>query len=340
LELNRTIDANINRLREGLRVIEDLLRYQFNAAGVIPIVKQLRHSIADVDKKTFRSRISFRDALNDDGYDNIGSNENVRADAQDLLRANFLRCQEASRVLEELLKTRQYEEELYLEVKSIRYSLYELEKTVFLQFGNITQRDVFLNLCLVTDQNMAKKPLTEIIEKAINGGVTSVQLREKSLSDRELIQAGMEIKKVCENYNIPLIVNDRVDICQALKAQGVHLGQDDMPVTTARNILGSDAVIGLSTNTIEQVKEAQNLPVDYIGFGSLFKTVTKKDVDITGLGIINKVLEISKLPVLFIGGINTSNVESVKKAGAFNIAVCNDFMISDNPEKTAKILKK
>ncbi len=340
MELYRTIDANINRLREGLRVIEDILRYQYNAAGLLPRVKELRHSIASVDKTTFRGRISYRDSMNDDGYDNIGANENVRSCAEDLLRANFLRCQEASRVLEELFKVKQYEKGLYQEVKKIRYSLYELEKDVFLHFGDTDNRDVYLNLCMVADVEMCKTNILKNVEKAIAGGITSVVLEQSGLSDREFVDLGLKIKRICAIDNLPLIINKRTDICLAVKANGVHLDIDDISPETARQILGKDKIIGYSVNSLETIKSVQDSPVDYLRFSPLFEGKNSTEETENRLDFILELHDAGSLPLVFYGGIDKSNIAKVRKAGGYNVAIKNELMLTESPEKIAKILRK
>lgn len=336
----RTLDANINRLREGLRVIEDILRYEYNAENFIKDIKTLRHKLAKVDKPTFIKRIKYRDSVNDEGYNNKGENESVRENTLDLLRANFLRAQEASRVLEEVLK-KEFVENNYSELlKEIRYSLYEIEKRVFISFEKIMSKNLDLSLYLVTSGDLNNNPLQEIVEKAIKGGVTCVQLREKYLEDKDIIETGHKVKEVCRKYNVPFIVDDRVDICLALDADGVHLGQTDLPVNIARDILGNDKLIGFSTNSIELVKEANNLPVDYIGFGSIYKTPTKESYKEVGLDIIKEVNKISEKPIAFIGGITLDTFKDVKKAGAKNICVVRAIMSSENPEQAARTLRK
>lgn len=328
----RTIDANFNRLREGLRVIEDIMRYELNATHVIQKLKELRHSVSVCDKATFEQRILYRDAENDEGFDNIGENENIRENKKDILRANFLRAQEASRVLEELFKGDD-KSKLSPFMKDVRYSLYELEKEVYLSLQNSKKFD--LSLYLVTQSTLNAKPLHEVVEEAIKGGVTIVQLREKNFPDKDILEIAKPVVEVCNKYNIPVVVDDRVDLCLALNADGVHIGQDDLPASVVRKILGNDKIIGLSTSTLEEVKQAQDLPIDYIGFGALYSTPTKDKYEITGLKIIKEVLSISELPVVFIGGVTHETVKDVKEHGAPNIAVVRAIMEEEDPKDAA-----
>jgi len=327
----RTIDANINRLREGLRVIEDILRYEYNSENIIRKIKFLRHEISIIDKTTFEKRIVFRDSKNDPGFNNVGQNEKKRENLKDILRANLLRSQEASRVLEELLKSEN--DDLSNSSKKIRYSIYEIEKEIFSTFT----KKFDLSLYLITQSSMNPVPLHEIVEKAIKGGITMVQLREKDLPDKKILELGEKVHIICKQHGIPLIIDDRIDICLALDADGVHLGQEDINPEVARKILGENKIIGISAHTIQLVKKAQREPVDYIGFGAIFNTPTKK-YKVNKPSCIPDILAISNLPVVFIGGINKDNIQELKAYGAKNFAVVSAIMKSSDPEKESKTL--
>ncbi len=337
MELYRTIDANINRLREGLRVIEDILRYQYNAAGLLPRIKDLRHSVADIDKLTFRGRISYRDALNDEGFDIVGSNESERTDTQDLLRANFLRCQEASRVLEELLKVKRYEKDLFQRLKKIRYSLYELEREVFLHFGDSHPRGIFLNLNFIAQSKTSKTDFTRCIEEAITGGVTSVILEGTDLSDMDFVKQGREVKEICKNFNIPFLIKSRIDVCLAVEADGVHLTETGISPDDARKILGKDKLIGISVSSIEQINNLNKLSIDYL----MYDLVLPNKIDNEELiNLIQGILDYSHIPLVFHVETKAANISKLRKAGAFNISVKDMLLKSGTPDKTAREFRK
>ncbi len=206
-------------------------------------------------------------------------------------------------------------------------------------------KKIDLSLYVITDENLIKKDIERAVEKAIKGGATVIQYRAKNKDTKDMYEEAVRIKKVCDRYSVPLIINDRVDIALAVNADGVHLGQEDMPVEVARRIVGNEKIIGLSTKMLEQVKQANKLPVDYIGFGSIFPTETKKDVKVSGIEVLKKVLEISIQPVVAIGGINLDNVEEVLQTGCKNIAVVSAVFkdrknIEENARKLYKIIKK
>lgn len=201
-------------------------------------------------------------------------------------------------------------------------------------------------LYLVTDEDVAGgRSLLEIIGQAINGGVTMIQLREKTRSSRGFYQFAMEVMKRYGNTGVPIIINDRLDIAQAVDAHGVHVGQSDMPAEIAREILGPKKIIGLSVETIEQARDANNLDVDYIGISPVFHTPTKKDIK-TPLGLdgIQEITSFSRHQIVGIGGINERNAIEVMKAGANGIAVVSAIIGQEDPtlasESLLKILKE
>ncbi len=199
-----------------------------------------------------------------------------------------------------------------------------------------------LKLYLVTDRPLSLgRDIEWIVEEAVKGGVTMVQLREKDCSTRDFINLATGLKNKLKSYNVPLIINDRIDVALASDADGVHIGQSDMPYHIARSILGKDKIIGLSVETMEQVEEANLLDVDYIGISPVFSTPTKTDTfQPFGLEGVEKVMEISKHPAVAIGGINVSNAIDIFKAGANGIAVVSAICSAKNPREATEELVK
>lgn len=197
-----------------------------------------------------------------------------------------------------------------------------------------------LRLYLVTDRELALgRPLTDVVEKALKGGVTMVQLREKKATTRRFLQEVMDVKKILQPYNTPLIVNDRVDIALATDADGVHLGQSDMPWQMARKILGPEKIIGLSIESIKQLEEANSADIDYIGISPVFTTPTKKELE-KGLGIpgTREIASQSRHPAVAIGGINIENVKDVMATGVDGISVVSAICSANDPEASARDL--
>ena len=193
-------------------------------------------------------------------------------------------------------------------------------------------------LYFVTDRGLCgKKPLEEVVMEAVKGGVAYVQLREKDVSTRFFVEEAIRIKKMLEQYRVPLIINDRVDVALACGAEGVHIGQEDMPYEIVRKLMGQKAIIGLSVETWEDVKASQKMDVNYIGVSPVFSTPTKTDTKgAWGLEGLAKIKAFSRHPLVAIGGINESNVREVVKAGADCIAVVSAICAARDPERAAR----
>jgi thiamine-phosphate pyrophosphorylase len=201
--------------------------------------------------------------------------------------------------------------------------------------------NIDLSLYLVTDRALSMGKSTEqIVEDAVKGGVSMVQLREKDTPTKEFYDLACSLMKLLKPYNIPLIINDRLDIAIASNADGLHIGQSDMPYSIVRKILGKDKIIGLSVETIEQAREANNLDVDYIGLSPVFSTDSKKDIN-TPLELegIKEIASFTKHPTVAIGGINKANTADIIKNGANGIAVISAIVSQEDPRKAAEELK-
>jgi len=196
-------------------------------------------------------------------------------------------------------------------------------------------------LYLVTDQGLSLgRPLERVVGAAVRGGVTAVQLREKSCPFEEYVDIARRVQKVLEPSGVPLIINDRADVALTAGAAGVHLGQGDMPPAEARKLLGPDAVIGLSVETPEQAAAADHLDVDYLGISPIFPTPTKTDlVTAWGLQGLRLVRARSRHRLIAIGGINSSNAAEVMEAGADGVAVVSSICSAPDPEAAARELR-
>lgn len=202
------------------------------------------------------------------------------------------------------------------------------------------KNNIDLSLYLVTDRKCLKnKDLNSAIEEAILGGVTLVQLREKSSDSLELFNIAKEVKKITDKHNIPLIIDDRIDIAMAVDATGVHLGQEDIPCNVARKILGSDKIIGVSAHNIKEALKAQSDGADYLGCGSIFNTSTKNNVTSLKIQELREIKEKVNIPVVAIGGINEKNVLELRGTGIDGIAIVSAILGKDNIKKAAEELK-
>ncbi|HUN54161.1 MAG TPA: thiamine phosphate synthase [Smithella sp.] len=191
---------------------------------------------------------------------------------------------------------------------------------------------------LVTDRGLCgEKPLDEIVIRAVKGGASFVQLREKEISTRFFVEEARRIRKLLGPYKIPLIINDRVDVAMACGAEGVHIGQEDMPYEIVRNLMGEKAIIGLSVETWEDVIASQKLDVSYIGVSPIFATPTKTDTKgAWGLEGLARIKAFSRHPLVAIGGINENNVREVVTAGAKCVAVVSAICASADPEAATR----
>lgn len=195
-------------------------------------------------------------------------------------------------------------------------------------------------LYLVTDSSLCKKyPLVYVVEEAIQGGVTVVQLREKIADTRTFYQQACQVKEVTDAYHIPLIINDRLDIMQAVDAAGVHLGQSDMPLSVARKIIGEEKIIGISASTEEEAQKAAEEGADYLGVGAIFSTDTKKDATVISLHTLQQIKANIEIPIVAIGGIHQDTLLKLKGINVDGIAVVSDIMTADKPKEAARALK-
>ncbi len=330
----RIIDANFNRLREGLRVIEDILRFYFSQKK-FESFKNIRHKLKEIEKKCYIQGLMKRDSSLDLGNKKF-SVEKQRSGLKDLTIANFKRAEESLRTLEEVFKITHLLKESDV-IKNIRYKVYDLEKEVLTLFT----KQFNLSLYLVTDSRYCNEKLENVVEQSILGGVSMVQLREKHLSDKQILKLGKKVKRVCHQNNIPFIIDDRIDLCLALDADGVHIGQNDIPVKIARDLLGPGKIIGKSTHSFAQAQKAVKEEIDYFAFGPLFKTPTKNYKPVFH-NTIKDVLKLSKesdKPIVFIGGITSETIDEVINLNIKSIACVREIMAAPNPKKQAQFLK-
>ena len=195
---------------------------------------------------------------------------------------------------------------------------------------------------LVTDRDCLQgKALESVVELAVRGGATAVQLREKELTTRAFIQEAQRCKTLLAEYGVPLIINDRLDVALAVGADGVHIGQEDMPYSTARKLMGPKAIIGLSVESMEELREAEAYDVDYLGISAIFGTPTKTDTKyLWGLDGLAEAKKISRHPLVAIGGLNASNASDVFQAGADSIAVVSAICADSDPLNATRELQE
>ena len=196
------------------------------------------------------------------------------------------------------------------------------------------------SIYLVTDHNcLGGRDFFSCIEDALRGGVTLVQLREKDINGSIFLQRAFAVKTLCDKYKVPLLINDRIDIAIACKAAGVHLGQEDIPAAVARGMLGPDAIIGVSAHTCEETLAAEKDGADYLGVGAIYPTNSKDNASEVGLKMLKEIRQISKLPIVGIGGINVNNYGQVRAAGAQGAAIISGILGAENIEEEVRKIK-
>ena len=323
----RILDANLDRAREGLRIIEEWCRFGLNNQQLARECKQLRQELAQWHSLELRQA---RDTTADVGTELSHPQEEKRDSINSLLQANICRIQEALRVLEEYGKL--YQPQMSLICKQIRYRVYTLES------------NLLNNECITKLQNAAlylitspSENLLTIVDKALQGGVSLVQYREKEIEDDNILLAqAQQLCQLCRKYNALFIVNDRVDLAVAVDADGVHLGQQDIPIALARHILGSQKIIGRSTTNPEEMQKAIEEGADYIGVGPVYKTPTKPNKAAAGFEYVRYAAANSPIPWFAIGGINLNNLPNVLEEGAQRVAVVRAIMQADQPALAAR----
>ena len=198
-----------------------------------------------------------------------------------------------------------------------------------------------LLLYAVTDRTwLNSETLYEQVEKAIKGGVTFVQLREKNLDEENFLNEAIKIQKLCRKYNIPFVINDNVKVARTINADGVHVGQSDMKATSVRAILGEGKILGVSVQTVEQALLAEKEGADYLGVGAVFPTGSKSDAEDVSFETLKEICTAVSIPVVAIGGIGANNISKLKNSGISGIAVISAIFAADDIESTTKILKK
>lgn len=328
LSVRRILDANLDRAREGLRVLEDWCRFGLNHHDLTDKFKHLRQSLGQWHTPDLRAA---RDTPNDTGTAITHPQERIRTNVTQVLQANFCRVEEALRSLEEYGKI--YHPDLATACKQWRYQIYGLESEIMGQ--QRFQQLLKAKLYLVT----APTPnLLSVVEAALQGGLPLVQYREKTGDDCDRLIMAHQLKALCHQYGALFLINDRVDLALAVDADGVHLGQQDLPIATARQLLGSHRIIGRSTTNPAEMAKALAEGADYIGVGPVYATPTKPDKAAAGLDYVRYAAENSPVPFFAIGGIDEHNLDEVIAAGSDRVAIVRALMQAENPTMASQKL--
>lgn len=317
----RLIDANINRLREGLRFLEEVARFQLNDAGLTQQLKSLRHELTWTGKDFRRQLLAARSVGEDVGAQMEVSGQEQRDDLVAAVVANAIRAQESLRVLEESGKL--YPLTLdYARFQKARFDVYQLEQALVSRLLRQPLRQKVKGLYVIVDpEQTGGREATEVARLALRGGAQVVQLRDKVQAKGLQLATARDLKELCDSAGALLIINDHVDLAVAVGAHGVHLGQKDLTTAAARRMLPLETIVGCSTALVEEALRAQEEGADYVAVGSIFPTASKADTRPAGLETLKQVREAVAIPVVAIGGINADNLGSVKASGADAFAV-------------------
>jgi thiamine-phosphate pyrophosphorylase len=334
----RIIDANLNRIGEGLRVLEEFARLSLNDAELTRPLKDMRHDMVAVAAGLQEQLIGARDSEGDVGADMLVPGEGNQRDIAATIVANARRVQESLRVMEEIAKVPglDLESDRY---KKARFALYTIEKRLL---SGMLRRDRVKRLAglyVIIDTAFLKgRSHAEAAAAAIQGGAQVIQLRDKESRKKELLAIAGGLQKLCSEHNALFIVNDNLDVALAVNADGLHVGRDDLPVAVARRLLPTDKLLGGSARTVAEAKKARMEGADYLGVGAMYPTATKVSSEVVGPGRLNEIKQAVDLPVVAIGGINMSNLGEVMKAGADAAAVISAVLGAGDIEQAARRL--
>jgi thiamine-phosphate pyrophosphorylase len=336
MDTARILDACGNRAREGLRVIEDYCRFVLGDAFLTRNLKQLRHDLAETLAELAADwLLGARDTQADVGTDISTEQEGERASPGEVVQVNLKRLQEALRSLEEFGKV--HNARLGLALEQLRYRTYTLERAIVVG-TSARKRLQEARLYVLLSGAQCAAALDWTIAEAAAGGVQVVQLREKNLNDRALWERARQVRRWTRQAGVLFILNDRPDLARLVEADGVHLGQDDLPVQEARRILGPDALIGVSTHNLEQLRQAILDGASYVGVGPTFHSGTKDFSEFPGLAFVRQAMAETTLPAFVIGGVNLNTIEAAVSAGARRVAVSQAIAAADDPRLVAATL--
>lgn len=329
----RILDANFNRAREGLRVIEEFARFVWDDAVLCGEAKRLRHGLLDaIGGEAVRANVLSRDTGGDVGTEVSTEAEGERADAGHVVTAAFKRVSEALRVIEEYSKVggkaaRRFER--------LRYDLYILEAAFVRRMRPKALLDD-LRLYVIVTGSLCSRSVGETVDAVLAGGADCVQLREKDADGGELLATAKLAAGRCHNAGRLFIMNDRSDIARLAGADGVHVGQEDLSVGEARRIVGPAGIVGVSCQTIEHARAAVLAGADYIGVGPVFASRTKQRAEIPGLPLIEQVAVEIRIPAVAIAGIDRDTIDAVIEAGARRVAICSAIIGAGDIEGEAR----
>jgi thiamine-phosphate pyrophosphorylase len=335
----RIIDANCNRIGEGLRFLEDVTRFLLNDADLTRQLKTMRHNLVKSLNQFGPGLISERNSETDVG---INTEISHRQDLLSLVTANARRVEEALRVIEELSKLQDLSPKLHSkDFETARFNLYTLQRELLSRLTRRQKMEQLHGLYVIIDsQTLDFKDEVDAARKAIKGGAKVIQLRDKLRSKGELLAIAKKLANLCRQSDVLFIVNDYLDIALASDADGIHIGQDDLPLSVIRKELPVDRIIGVSTATVALARKAESEGSDYVAVGSIFPSPTKPKATVVGLERLRQIRKAISIPIVAIGGINRQNIGEVMAAGADAAAVISAVLNQKDTESAARQLVK
>lgn len=329
----RILDAAANRASEGLRVIEDFVRLSLDDRHLTALAKQVRHELADVmSPVAMNERLAARDTIKDVGTELNTAAELARESPAAVVRASFKRAQQALRTLEEFGKLMPNLSSGAFE--QLRYRLYTLERAIGVTDDSLRRLST-ARLCVLIDGGASERALEDLVDALVTCGVPLLQLRDKNLPDRVLLDRARLVRQLTLDTETLFIMNDRADLAHLVQADGVHLGQEDISVKEARTIVGPRALVGVSTHSIEQARAAVLSGANYIGVGPTFPSTTKSFEAFPGIELLRAVAAEIRLPAFAIGGITADNLPQVQEAGFQRVAVSGAVTAAAEPAAAA-----
>lgn len=336
----RAIDANLDRLGEGLRVLEDVARFLLDDADLTRQLKNLRHKLVRDMHPLEQQLVAARKAKEDVGVSLRPPGAAHHKDVPALVKANARRVQESLRVLEEFARLSATPLEVKPEeLEHSRFEVYELEHRLVSKLLRREKSARLAGLYLILDtQSLRGRDEVEVAAEAIRGGIKAIQLRDKQHSRAELLEMAQKLKKICAEKEVLFIVNDYLDVALSAGADGLHLGQDDLPLAQARKLVPVDKLLGCSCTTVSQAERAQSEGADYVAVGSMYPTLSKERFELVAPDTLRRIKGKVSLPLIAIGGIDQSNIEEVMKAGADGVAVISAVLGKEDIEGATRDL--
>ena len=336
MTIARIIDANANRVREALRVLEDAARFVLDDASLAEACKGLRHDFTSV-LRGFEYIIHDRDTPGDAGTELSTEAERRRMSIDDVVTAAGKRLGEALRSIEEYIKL--IDAEASPPVKQLRYRAYDVEQKFATRFGMAHAHPAQWKLCLVLTAELCPNGgWKRVAEAALDAGCDCVQMREKNLQDAEMLKRAQDLRKLTIG-RAALIINDRADIASLSGADGAHLGQNDLAVGQVRRLFGSKLLLGVSAHDMNEVDAAVKAGADYLGIGTMFASPSKPRLSVKGAAFLAAAIEkYPAVPHLAIGGITIDNIDQLVRAGCRGIAVSSAVCGAKNPGAVVAVM--